>query len=529
MRKLREAFRLKALGCNDSEVARSCGVARSTIWDYLRRLGEAELSLPLPEGMDEGELEARLFKRPPIRGPIRAVPDWQCVHRELRRKGVTLKLLWQEYRRDHPECYGYTQFCEHYRRWGKGLEVSMRQLYRAGEKMFVDWAGMSMPVLDPGGGVAREAQIFVAVLGASNYLYAEATRTQQLPDWVEAHVRAWEYIGGVTEICVPDNTKTAVSKACRYDPDMNPTYHDLAEHYGTVVIPARPRKARDKAKVETGVQIVEREVLAPLRNHTFFSLGELNRSIRKRVEAVNHRPMQKLGVSRLELYQDLDKPALKPLPPERYEYAEFHRPLVSIDYHVEVKCHYYSVPYRLRGQRVDVRLTARTVEVLHKGRRVASHLRYDRKGKHTTEPTHMPKAHRAHLEWSPSRLIRWAGNVGPCCAKAAKTIIEGKPHPEQGYRACLGLMRLARSYGHVRTEAACRRAVALQVCSYRSIKNILKTGKDSEPLPGEEKSPGLFNQSHENIRGQAYYGVTPTGSEPLSWDQGQQDEGERQC
>ena len=312
-------------------------------------------------------------------------------------------------------------------------------------------------------------------------------------------------MGGVTEICVPDNPKTAVSKACRYDPDMNPTYRELAKHYGTVIIPARPRKSRDKAKVETGVQIAEREVLAPLRHQSFFSLAELKRAIRERVEAVNRRPMQKLGVSRRELYEELDKPALKPLPPERYEYGEFHRLGVNIDYHVELHCHYYSVPYRLRGQRVEVRATARTVEILHKGRRVASHLRDDRPGKHTTEATHMPRAHRAHLEWSPSRLIRWAGSVGPCCAEAARTIIEGKEHPEQGYRACLGLMRLARQYGPVRMEAACKRAVTLKVCSYRSIKSIMKAGKDSEPLPDEEKSPGLFNRSHENVRGRPYY------------------------
>jgi len=506
MRKLGEVFRLKGLGCTHSQVARSCQVARSTVREYLRRLEGAGLGLPLAEGLSEEELEARLFRQPAARGPVREVPDWAWVERERRRqKGVTLKLLWQEYRGEHPDGYGYTQFCEHYRRWGKGLELAMHQRYRAGEKMFVDWAGVTMPVVDAGSGQVRHAQVFVAALGASNYLYVEAAWTQQLPDWIEAHVHAWEYMGGVAAITVVDNTRSAVSRPCRYDPDTNPAYRALAQHYGTVVIPTRPRRSRDNAKAEVHVQITEREVLAPLRDQTFFSLGELNRRVGERVEAVNRRPMQKLGVSRRELYEELERPALKPLPGERYEYAEFHRARVNIDYHVEVRYHRYSVPYQLRGQQVEVRLSARIVEILHKGRRVATHLRDDRRGGYTTEPSHMPKAHREHLEWSPSRLIRWAGTVGPSCAGVAETIIEEKPHPEQGYRACLGLMRLAKRYGPVRMEAACRRAVALGVCSYRSIKSILTTGKDSEPLPGEEESRDLFSHSHENVRGERYY------------------------
>jgi transposase len=359
--------------------------------------------------------------------------------------------------------------------------------------------------VDPASGDRSDVQIFVAALGASQYLYAEATHTQQLPDWIGAHVRTFEYLDGVPEIVVPDNLKSGVSKACRYEPDINPTYADMAEYYGTAVIPARPRKAKDKAKVESGVQIIEREVLARLRDRTFFSLAELNRTIRELLVAVNRRPFQKLDASRLELFQELDQPALQPLAKRRYEYGEFLQPTVNIDYHVEVQGHYYSVPFALKGQKVDVRLTARTVEVLHRGKRVASHVRSNRKGHHTTQSAHMPAAHRKHLEWTPSRLIQWAGKVGPYCAQAVEQIIRSRPHPEQGYRACLGIMRLSKGYSPQRMEAACRRALALEVCSYQSIKSILKTGKDTEPLPGDGAALMSCDLHHHNIRGSSYY------------------------
>jgi len=361
-------------------------------------------------------------------------------------------------------------------------------------------------VVDPLSGETCAAQIFVAALGASQHLYAEATRTQQLADWIGSHVRTFEYLGGTTEIVVPDNLKSGVSKACRYDPDINPTYADMASHYGMAVIPARPRKPKDKAKVESGVQIVEREILARLRDRTFFSLGELNQAIRELLKRVNQRPFQKLEGSRATLFEELDRPALKPLPRCRYEYGEFLMPTVNIDYHVEVRGHYYSVPYTLKGQKVDVRISARMVEVLHRTKRVACHVRDDRKGRHTTDPTHMPKAHREHLEWSPSRIIQWAHKVGPSCAQVAEQIISSRPHPEQGYRPCLGIMRLAKGYGHPRTEAACRRALALDVCSYRSIKSILSTGKDSDPLPGDGADLMTCERNHQNVRGRDYYG-----------------------
>ncbi|NQU39839.1 MAG: IS21 family transposase [Lentisphaerae bacterium] len=360
-------------------------------------------------------------------------------------------------------------------------------------------------ITDPATGEVCDAEIFVAALGASQYLYAEATRTQQLPDWIGSHVRTFEYLGGVTEIVVPGNLKSGVTKACRYEPDVNPTYANMADYYGIAVIPARPKKPKDKAKVESGVQIVEREVLARLRDRTFFSLGELNQAIRELVAAVNTRPFQKLDESRRQLFEELDQPALKALPSRRYEYGEFFLPTVNIDYHVELLGHYYSVPYTLKGQKVEARLTARMLEILYRGKRVASHVRNDRTGHHTTDPSHMPKAHREHMEWSPSRITQWAGTIGSHCALAAEEIIRSRQHPEQGYRACLGLVRLSKSYEASRVDAACHRALALEVCTYQSIISILKTGKDSEPLPGDGADLMGCNVHHQNVRGKAYY------------------------
>lgn len=503
MRKLVEIMRLEASGLSRRQIALSCQVARSTVAEHLEKMKAAGLTWPLAPDVDEGELERRLFASARSRPVERPLPDWACAHRDLSRKGVTLRLLWEEYRVGQPDAYRYSQFCEHYRRWAKTLDVCLRQTYRAGERLFVDYAGLTMPVRDAQSGQTQEAQIFVAALGASHYLYAEATRTQQLPDWIEAHVHAYEYFGGVPALTVPDNLKSAVSKACRYEPDLNPTYQDMASHYGTAVLPARPAKPRDKAKVESGVQVIEQEVLAPLRHHTFFSLAELNQAIWKRLAEVNRRPFRKLKVSRQDLFLEVDKPALQPLPAHRYEYAEFKKARVNIDYHIEVLGHYYSVPYELRGEQLDVRLTARMVEVLHRGRRVAAHPRDERKGLHSTERAHMPRAHQEHLAWTPSRIIDWAGTIGAHCARAVQQIIESRPHPEQGYRAALGILRLTKGYTPSRVEAACQRALALDVCRYRSIQSILQTGMDRESL--EPASAGTCPLDHPNVRGSEYY------------------------
>lgn len=509
MRKAKEVLRLRFdKGLAYGQIARSCNVSTSTAREYVHRAESAGLGWPLPEGLNERQLHERLFPGSPPSGstPRRALPDLPGIHRELRRKSVTLQLLWEEYKEAHPDGYQYSQFCEHYRRWAKKVDVCLRQRYRAGEKMFVDFAGQTIPVTDPETGAVRQVELFVAVLGASSYTFAEARETQQLPDWTEAHVHAFDFFGGVAKITVPDNLKSAVTSPCRYEPELNPTYQEMAQHYGTVVIPARIRKPRDKAKAEAGVLLAERWVIAVLRHRTFFSLGELNRAIRELLVRLNERPFKKMPGSRAELFRSLDAAALQPLPSTRYEFAEWQWAGVNIDHHIHVKAddHYYSVPYALVQQRVDVRLRARTVEVFFKGNRVAVHKRSKERGGFTTLDEHRPKSHRRHLEWTPGRIVDWAGKIGPKCSEAVEHILESKPHPEQGYRSCLGLIRLGKKYGHERVEAACGRALALDICSYRRIKSMLKTGRESCPLPDRSGSKPRPNAS-ACIRGATYY------------------------
>ncbi len=471
--------------------------------DTIYRANAAGLDWPGVEAMDDMELDSRLYVSPAGRPKARPEPDLQWVHTELRRKGVTLQLLWYEYRQAHPDGYQYSQFCEIYRRWQAKLDVVMRQTYRAGEKMFVDYAGPSMRWIDRETGEVHEMLLFVTVLGASNYMYAEAQPSQQLECWIAGHINAFEYFGGVPEVIVPDNTKTGVSKACRYEPDLNPTYHEMATHYGTVVIPARPKKPDDKAKVEVGVLIAERELMAPLRNRRFFSPAEVNLALRQQLEKLNHRPFQKLEGCRRSVYKALDKPALKPLPQNRYEIAEWRSAKVNVDYHIEVAHNFYSVPYQLVKQQVDVRLSARMVEVLFKNKRVASHQRSYGRGIYTTDASHRPASHTRHLEWTPSRLLNWAASVGPDCAKVAQQILESKPHPEQGYRACLGLMRLCRQYGNERMNAACSRALTINAASYKSVKSILGNGLDR--ITPELSVPSGPATNHAHLRGPQYY------------------------
>ena len=418
MRKIREYLRLRfEAGLSARQVAASLQVSRSSVGEYDRRFAASGLSWPLPEALSDRELERRLFPPPPaVAADTRVVPDWAAVHRELRRPGVTLMLLWEEYRAAHPEGFGYSWFCKRYEAWSGSLDVVMRQTHRAGEKLFVDYAGHTVEVVDPGSGEIRTAQIFVAVLGASNYTYAEATWSQGLSDWIGSHVRAFAYFDGVPAILVPDNLRSGVSKAHRYEPDLNPTYLELANHYGVAVVPARVRKPRDKAKAETGVQLVERWILAALRHRSFFSLSALNTAIAALLERLNQRPFRKLPGSRREAFEAIDRPALRPLPLTPYVYATWKRVRVNIDYHVEVDGHYYSVPYTLVKQALDVRLTDHTVECFHHRQRIASHVRSPLKGRHTTVAEHMPKAHREFAEWTPERLVRWAEKSGPATA-----------------------------------------------------------------------------------------------------------------
>jgi transposase len=486
------------------KIARSCGIARSTAGEYLRRAKAAGLSWPLPEGLDDVRLEQLLFPpSPDVPREQRPVPIWSDVHRELRKKGVTLFLLWQEYKECCADGFQYSWFCQDYRAWAGKVDLVMRQPHRAGEKLFVDYAGQTVPVTDPRTGEIREAQIFVAALGASNYSYAEATWTQTLPDWIGSHVRAFRFFGVVPEIVVPDNLKSGVKHPHLYEPDINVTYLKMTEHFRVAVIPARSRKPRDKAKVESGVLVVERWILAKLRNRTFFSLAELNQAIAELLVELNRRPFQKLPGCRREAFEQVDRPAMRPLPVEPYEYAEWGKVRVHIDYHVAVDEHYYSVPYQLVGQQLDFRLTLRIVECFHKNNRVASHPRSFEKGRHTTNPAHMPKAHREHAAWTPQRLVRWASQTGSATAAVVETIMANRPHPQQGFRACLGIMRLGKTYGNDRLEAACWRAMALDACGYRHIQSILKHDLDRRPLP--QRTPPGPRIEHDNVRGPSYY------------------------
>jgi transposase len=434
---------------------------------------------------------------------MRPVPDWSVVHEEMRRPGVTLMLLWEEYRTAHPQGFAYSWFCEHYRDWAGKLDLVMRQTHRAGEKLFVDYAGQTIEVIDQHTGEVRSAELFVAVLGASNYTYAEATWTQTLPDWISAHVRAFQFIGGVSEVVVPDNLRSGVSKAHRYEPDLNPTYQEMARHYQVAVVPARVRRARDKAKVEQGVLLVERWILARLRHRTFFSLTELNGAIAQLLDRLNNRPFKKLPGTRRQAFEQIDQPALRPLPAAPYVFATWKKVRVHIDYHVEIDGHYYSVPYQLVRKPLQARYSERTVECFHKGQRVASHLRSHLKGRHTTVPEHMPTSHRSYAEWTPQRLIAWAEKTGPAAATLVRTILERRAHPQQGFRSVLGIMRLGKSFGEERLEAACRRALRLGTYSYKSIDSILRQGLDRKALPEQQELE--LSIEHDNLRGSDYY------------------------
>ncbi len=507
MHKTKEILRLKhEAGLTNRQIAASLNLSHTCVDQHLRQAQQAGIGWPLPADLDDEQLRQRLRAaepRPPA--PKRYLPPMAEVHRELQRKGVTLHLLWEEYHRVHPDGYAYTQFWEYYQRFCAQLEPTLRQHHLAGERLFVDWAGMTILLVDPQTGQTRLAYLFVAALGASNYTYTEAFENMQLPSWIEAHIHAWEFFGGVTRLTVPDNPKTAVSQACRYEPELHTSYEELAAHYGTVVLPARVRKPQDKAKVETAVQQVERRIIAVLRDQRFFSLAELNAAIRRELAVLNNRPFQKLPGSRAALFAELDRPALQPLPATRYELAVWRKAKANIDYHVQVDWHNYSVPYRFTNQAVEVRLTVRTVEIFQRGQRIALHQRSHQRGGFTTDSAHRPKSHQCHLDWTPTRLITWAQNeVGPQCAAAVRYILEHKPHPEQGYRSCLGLIRLNRHYGSTRLEQACQRARLLDVCSYRSIKSILDTKLETQPGPEQSVvTAGLV--THDNLRGAPYY------------------------
>ena len=509
MRFVREMLRLHhEARLSQRQIARALQLSQGVVSKYLAAARGQGVSWPLPPDEDDAALQARLFPAPPVIPPSRFVePEWGTVHTELPSKGMTLQLLWEEYREGQAgRTYSYSQFCARYRDFRGRLKRSLRQIHVAGEKCFTDYAGPTVPIVDMRSGEVRRAQVFVAVLGASNYTYSEASWTQGLPDWTGAHARMFSFFEGSTQIIVADNLKPAVTKACNYEPILNRTAEDFARHYATVIIPTRPRKPRDKAKVEGAVLVAERWILARLRKHTFFSLAELNTAIQGLIQDLNSRPFKKLPVSRREAFLRLDRPMLTPLPPIPYEYAIWKNAHVHIDSHVEVERHYYSVPHALVGERVEVRITATTIEVCHRNVRVASHIRSPRRGAHTTVPAHLPKAHRKHLEWSPKRLLAWGASIGPATRTVVDWQLTHKPHPEQGYRACLGLLNLARRYGNARLEAGCLHAVRLGSLTRATVLSILSHGLDSRPLPPETPSDAATESpAHENVRGPDYY------------------------
>ena len=508
VRKIREILRLRwGEEHSGRATARSAGVSPATVSDCLARARLAGLSWPLPKDLDDAALESKLYPPPTPSGKARALLDFKYIHRELRRKGVTLQLLWDEYKADHPDDgYQYSRYCELYRLFRRQLPVVMHQEHKAGEKTFVDFSGDGIDIVDRETGEVTEAPVFVAVLGASSYTYAEAFESEQLRCWLDGQTHAFEYFEGVTEIVVPDQPRTVAKRPCYYDPDINPTYLDWAKHYRTAVIPARPKHPRDKAKVESGVLVTQQRILAALRNHIFFSIAEANEAIWEKQEELNDRRFKKLDTTRRELFETLDRPALKPLPVTRFVFVEWSQPTVNIDYHVEVDKHLYSVPYQLRGEEVDARRSATTVEILFKGRRVASHLRGHKEGGYTTCKEHMPEAHQQYLEWTPSRIMNWARKTGPSAEELARRIMDARPHPALGYRACLGLLRLGKAHGDDRLEAACARALALGSYSYKSVKSILKNGLDKQPLlPGTNDDQGPAPIEHDNVRGPDYY------------------------
>jgi transposase len=507
MRKTREILRQKwELGRTHRDIAESVGASLGAVAVTLSRAKSAGLDWTAAQALGDDALEERIYgvRSSPL---TRMLPDFEYLHAERKKPGVTLQLLHLEYLEKFPGGFRYTAFCDRYREWLNRRGLTMRQEHFAGEKLFIDYAGKKPHIVNPTTGEVIDVELFVAVLGASNYTYAEATLTQRGPDFIASNVRALAFIGGVPAALVPDQLKSAVTVASRYEPGINRTYEDLALHYGTTVVPARPRRPRDKAKVEVAVQIAERWIVARLRHETFFSLDALNERIAELLVELNERKMRRYGASRRELFERLDRPALKPLPVEPFTYCEWMKGRLNIDYHVEVDHHFYSAPHQLVHEVLEARATATTVELLHRGERVASHVRSYVRGRHSTLTEHMPKAHQKHLEWSPTRIIGWGANIGPKTRELVEAILAERRHPEQGYRSCLGILRLGKRFGHDRLEAAAARAVAVRARSYRHVELILKNGLDRMPSAVEsDASEGTTTPIvHENIRGGGYY------------------------
>ena len=506
MRKIKEILRLhfeQQLG--QRQIARSINVSQSTVHEYLARFHAADLHWPLDDQWTEHRLEATLFPpgQTPSKPPQRALPDFDHIRQQMRQhRDLSLELLWQEYRQHHPDGYCYSRFCKLYRRWRKRQDLVLRQDHRPGEKLFLDWAGATLPIHHRDGSVSQ-APLFVSALGVSSYTYAEVVSDQQMNNWLKVQRNALEFYQGCPQLLIPDNTKTGVTRACLYEPDLNPTYQEFALHYGVAVMPTRPRKPRDKAKVESAVQVVQRWIVMRLRHRRFFSVSEANEAVRELTPYLNNRPFRKRrDECRASLFAKVDQPALRPLPAERYDLSQWAQARVNIDYHVAYDGNWYSVPYALVGQSVELRSTITTLEIVDRGKRVASHLRSRGQNQAVTQDGHRPKSHQAHLEWTPSRIVNWAATMGASTAQLVQRILDDKPHPEMGYRACLGIIRLAQKYSPARMESAAARAVLTGAVSYKSVQSILRNGLDTQPapVPTPRSSP-----EHENLRGSEYF------------------------
>ncbi len=499
MRKIKDVLRLKLEGqLSHERIAAALKLSKGVVAKYVGLAAAAGLDWATIEELDETALQRRLLAAPP-RPQDFVLPDYGHVHLELRRKGMTLMLLWQEHVERHRDAHThrYTQFCEHYQRYAKTLKRSMRQIHRAGEKLFIDYAGPTVALCD-----GSRAHIFVAALGASGYTFACATPRQTMADWLGACARALSFIGGVPQLIVPDNPKALIANPNRYEPRANDTVEDFARHYGTSVLPARPHHPQDKAKVESAVQVVERWILMRLRHQRFASVDDVNEAIAPLLDLLNHKPFQKLPGSRASTFAEIDAPALQPLPRQSWEFATYKTVRVHIDHHVEIEGHRYSVPQSLVGQSLEARITATAVEIVHRGHRVAAHRRCAHKGGFTTLPEHMSAAHRAHREWTPERLIDWGNSIGAACGSVIRRLLEERRHPEHGYRACLGLLSLAKKYGKPRLEAACLIALELGTSRYSHIKDILDNRRDKAP---QQAASDWTSPPHAHVRGPGYY------------------------
>jgi transposase len=504
MRRIKECLRLYfELKVSQAAIARALQIARSTVGDYIERARKCGKPWAELNALNEEQMEALLFTGQQQKtDEPRPLPDWNEVHKELHSKSyMTLRVLWEEYVKTHPDGYSYPRYIVLYRQWAQRLKVYMRQRHIGGEKLFVDYSGKKPKIRDFRTGEEREAELLVMAWGASQYIYAEAQESQQLPCWIMGHRRGYEYFGCAPHIEVDDNLKSAVTKACRYDPDVNLTFTEFATHYGVAVIPARPRKPKDKPKAENAVLLVQRWILACLRHRVFYSVAELNRAIIELLEVFNDKQMQRLPKSRRQLFEELDKPNALPLPAEPFVYREWSFPTVAFDYHIEVDHHFYSVPWTLAKKKVSVRTTENAVEVFHHQDRVALHLRSRAEYQYTTLTEHMPPAHQKYAEWTPARIFKWAQEIGPATHKLIEKVIKTKFHPQQGFRPSMGILRLGKTYGNDRLEAAAVIALTFGFVRVQQITDLLRNGRDKQAKQG----PTATVKNRVNIRGRGYY------------------------